>query len=179
MRFKDMVILNSVKHRNQSREKKEDTTMTLTIVLATISTAFIQISAILIAFGWYNIRKGRRETHKKLMISASIFALAFFIVYMSRTTFVGDVRFGGPENLKLPYTIFLVFHICLATIGGVMGIVSLTLAFLKKFSIHRVFSRYTAVTWFFTAITGIIVYVMLFILWPGTMDKSLIKAILG
>jgi putative membrane protein len=113
------------------------------------------------------------------MITAAIFALTFFIIYMSRTIFVGNVQFGGPDYIKVPYTIFLVFHIILATVGGLMGIGSLTLAFMQKFNIHRVFSRFTAVIWFLTAITGIVVYVMLFILWPGPMDTSLLKAIMG
>lgn len=54
-------------------------------LLPTISTFFIVLSAILVAFGWRFIIKGRPKTHKKTMIAAGISALAFFIIYVSRT----------------------------------------------------------------------------------------------
>ncbi|TCP30496.1 putative membrane protein [Scopulibacillus darangshiensis] len=151
----------------------------ITYVLSTISSACIQISAILIAFGWYAIRKGNKERHQKLMVTASCFALTFFIIYMSRTIFIGNVSFGGPKEWQLPYTIFLVFHIILATTGGIMGVISITLAIKKKFALHRKISPYTAVIWFGTAVTGIVVYVLLIVLWPGEMEISMLKAIFG
>ena len=54
------------------------------------------------------------------MLWAAVFALTFFIIYASRTIFIGNTAFGGPDSVKIYYTIFLVFHINLATIGGVL-----------------------------------------------------------
>jgi len=78
-------------------------------ILPTISTTFIVLSAIMVAIGWYLIRKGKIEAHKKAMLVAAIFAIVFFIIYMSRTIFIGNTSFGGPEQLKIYYTIFLIF----------------------------------------------------------------------
>src|SRR5665647_851409 len=136
-------------------------------VLPTISTAFIVISAIFVACGWYQIVRGNRETHQKLMLWGAGFALAFFIVYMSRTLFAGNTSFGGPEYLKLPYHLFLFFHITLATTGGMFGIVTLVLAFKKRFARHRKIGRWTAVIWLLTAPTGVAVFILLYILYPG------------
>lgn len=151
----------------------------LTFVLATISTACIDISAILIAFGWREIRRKHKTNHQRIMVTAASFALLFFIIYMSRTTFIGDVNFAGPASMVIPYRIFLIFHIILATTGGVFGVVTLYLAFKEKFSVHRKVGPVTAVIWFCTAITGIIVYILLFILWPGGTQNGLLKAIFG
>lgn len=151
----------------------------LTSILAFISTACIVISAILIAFGWREIRRKNREKHQKIMVTAAVFALIFFIIYMSRTAFLGNVAFAGPKSMVLPYTIFLIFHIILSTTGGVFGIITLYLGFKGKFSKHRKIGPYTAIIWFFTAITGIVVYVLLFVLWPGGTENSLLRAILG
>ena len=82
-------------------------------LLPTISTICIVISAILVAIGWAKIRKRDIEGHKKTMVRAAIFALAFFIIYSSRTIFIGNTSFGGPQELKVYYTIFLIFHITL------------------------------------------------------------------
>lgn len=148
-------------------------------ILPLISTSCIVISAILIAFGWREIKLGNREKHKKIMITAALFALTFFIIYMSRTVFLGNVSFGGPEHLKIFYTVFLIFHVVLATTGGVFGLVTLYLAFKGNFIKHKKIGPWTSIIWFFTAITGVVVYLLLYVIFPNGETTSLIKAILG
>ncbi len=106
-------------------------------LLPTLSTSFIVISAIFIAIGWVLIANNKPKQHKKVMITAAVFALSFFIIYMSRTIFIGNTSFGGPEDMKIFYTVFLIFHIILATTGAVFGLVTLTLAFKRNISKHR------------------------------------------
>lgn len=146
-------------------------------VLPAISTSFIAISAILVAIGWGQIIRKKREAHQKTMLAAAAAALIFFIIYLSRTVFVGNTEFNGPENLKTIYLIFLLFHIVLAAVAAVFGITTLTLAFRKKFAKHRKLGRVTAVTWFVTAITGVTVYMLLYQFYPGGHTKPLIDAI--
>lgn len=148
-------------------------------IFPTISTSFIAISAILVAIGWYLIIKGKREAHKKTMIWAAIAAVIFFIIYVSRTIFVGNTEWGGPDHLKTIYLIFLLFHITLAMVAAVFGITTLVLGFREKFAKHRRWGRVTAVIWFITAITGITVYVLLYLLYPGGHTKPVIDAIFG
>lgn len=144
-----------------------------------VSTSFIALSAILVAIGWRLIIRGKREAHQKVMIAAAIAALLFFIIYVSRTIFIGNTSWGGPEDLKQIYLIFLLFHILLATVAAVFGITTLTLAFRKKFAKHRRWGRVTAVIWFATAITGVTVYVLLYQLYPGGHTRPMIEAIFG
>jgi len=94
-------------------------------LLPTLSTFFIVVSAVLVAIGWALVRKGKIEAHKKTMFAAAIAALTFFIFYVSRTIFIGNTAFGGPDDIKIYYTIFLIFHITLATTGAVFGLVTL------------------------------------------------------
>lgn len=145
--------------------------------LPTISTFFIVLSAILVAIGWIFIAKKKYKAHRISMILALISALSFFILYMSRTLFLGNTAFGGPDDIKIYYTIFLIFHIFLATTGGIFGIISLTLAFKRKITKHRKIGPYTSVIWFFTAITGVAVYLLLYVLYDGGHSTSLFKAI--
>ncbi|KGX88576.1 DUF420 domain-containing protein [Pontibacillus litoralis] len=148
-------------------------------LLPTLSTSFIVISAILVAIGWVLIARGKVHAHKKTMIAAAISALTFFIIYLSRTIFIGNTSFGGPEHLEIYYTIFLIFHIILATVGAVFGLVTLTLAFKRNIDKHRKLGPITSVIWFFTAITGVMVYLLLYIIYEGGETTSMIKAILG
>ncbi|MCG7340470.1 DUF420 domain-containing protein [Staphylococcus auricularis] len=147
--------------------------------LPTLSTSFIVISAILVAIGWRQIWKRNIKSHEKVMLWAAVFALLFFIIYASRTIFIGNTAFGGPDSVKPYYTTFLIFHINLATIGGIGGLVQIITAFIDKFNIHRKTGPIVSVIWFFTAITGVAVYVLLYILYPGGETTSLIKATLG
>lgn len=148
-------------------------------ILPTISTSFIVISAIFVALGWRQILKGNRKGHEKLMLWGAGFALAFFLIYVSRTIFVGNTTFGGPESLKLAYHLFLFFHITLATLAGVFGIITLLHAFNKRFAKHKKIGRWTAVMWLITAPTGVVVYVLLYVMYPGGDTKPMIDAILG
>lgn len=148
-------------------------------ILPTISTTFIVLSAILVAIGWRKIWKRNIEGHKRVMLTAAVAALLFFTIYASRTVFIGNTAFGGPDSIKIYYTIFLVFHINLATIGGILGLVQIITAFKDKFNIHRKVGPIASIIWFFTAITGIAVYVLLYVLYPGGETTSLIKATLG
>ena len=148
-------------------------------VLPTISTFFIVLSAILVAIGWAFIKQRKIEAHKKTMVAAAISALTFFIIYASRTIFIGNTAFGGPDNIKIYYTIFLVFHITLATTGAVFGIVTLYLGFKNNLVKHRKIGPITSIIWFFVAITGVAVYLLLYVFYTGGETTSVIKAIIG
>ncbi|KAB2337382.1 DUF420 domain-containing protein [Cytobacillus depressus] len=148
-------------------------------ILPTISTTFIVLSAITVAIGWSQIRQRNIEAHKKSMMLAAVFAVIFFIIYASRTVFIGNTAFGGPDSIKIYYTIFLIFHITLATIGAIFGIVTLITGFKNNLSKHRKLGPITSIIWFFTAITGVAVYLLLYVFYHGGETTSVIKAILG
>src|SRR5690606_13010308 len=111
--------------------------------------------------------------------AAAISALTFFIIYASRTIFIGNTAFGGPDDIKIYYTIFLIFHIVLATTGAVFGLVTLYLGYKDNIQKHRKIGPITSVIWFFVAITGVAVYLLLYVLYSGGETTSVIKAILG
>ncbi|MDF2902545.1 MAG: hypothetical protein K0S25_183 [Bacillus sp. (in: firmicutes)] len=148
-------------------------------VLPTISTGFIVLSAITVAIGWVQIKQRKIETHRKTMTLAGIFALIFFLIYASRTIFLGNTSFGGPDDIKIYYTIFLIFHITLATVGAVFGIISLVTGYKNNLKTHRKLGPITSFIWFFTGITGVAVYLLLYVIYHGGDETSVIKAILG
>ena len=74
----------------------------------------------------------------------------FNILYYlcSKNYFIGNTAFGGPSSIKVYYTIFLVFHIILATVGGVLGLIQIILAFKDKLHIHRKIGPWASIIWF-------------------------------
>jgi putative membrane protein len=153
--------------------------MDLQQLLPMISTICIAISAVLVAIGWYMILRGRRVTHQRFMVAGALFAALFFTIYVGKTVFVGSTKFGGPDELKMSYLIFLLFHITLATIAAVFGTITLYLAKKERFLKHKKLGRYTATIWLITAPTGILVYILLYVLYPGGETGGLIDAIFG
>lgn len=147
-------------------------------ILPTLSTLFIVISAIFMAIGIAKVKNGQVEAHRKMMMLAALSALIFFVIYASRTVFIGNTAFGGPDALEPYYTVFLIFHIILATTGGILGGVQVYLGLKEKLSRHRKIAPWASTIWFATAITGVMVYVLLYVLYPGGETTSLIKAIL-
>ncbi|MCM3748563.1 DUF420 domain-containing protein [Paenibacillus pasadenensis] len=145
--------------------------MDLYTIFPTISTFFIVVSAILVAIGWNLAIKRRLEAHKKTMIAAAIAAIIFFIIYSSRTLLVGNTDWGGPDSLAPYYYVFLIFHIVLATVGAVFGITTLVFGFKEKYAKHRRLGRITSIVWFVTAITGVAVYILLYVMYPGGHTK--------
>ena len=147
--------------------------------LPTLCTFFIVLSAILVAIGWKLVRERKIEAHKKTMMAAAVSAVLFFIIYVSRTIFIGNTAFGGPENLKMYYTVFLIFHILLSTTGAVMGILTIRWGMKNRLDKHRRIGPVTSIIWFFTAITGVAVYLLLYVFYEGGQTTSVFKAILG
>ncbi|MBD7907243.1 DUF420 domain-containing protein [Sporosarcina gallistercoris] len=148
-------------------------------ILPTLSTLLIIISGVLVGIGWMLIRKKRKHAHKNVMVAASISALLFLVIYLSRTIIIGNTAFGGPDNIKIYYTVFLIFHICLATTGAVLGVLSLISGFKDNLPKHRRLGPVTSIVWIFAALTGVAVYLLLYVFYAGGETTSMIKAILG
>ncbi|MEK5039682.1 DUF420 domain-containing protein [Sporosarcina sp. FSL K6-3457] len=148
-------------------------------LLPTISTFLIVLSAIFVVIGWNLIRKKNIEAHKKMMLAAAVSAILFLIIYMSRSIFVGNTAFGGPDYLKVYYTIFLVFHICLATTGAVLGGITIHAGLKNNLVKHRKMGPTASVIWLFTAITGVAVYLLLYVFYESGETTSVFKAIFG
>lgn len=153
--------------------------MDLNTLMPTVSTFFIVLSAVLVAIGWRLAIKRKLEQHQKMMVYAAVAATIFFIIYASRTIFIGSTPYNGPDGLKPYYLVFLLFHIVMATVAAVFGITTLTLGYKKKFAKHRKLGRVTSIIWFFTAITGVMVYSILYVLYPAADAKPLFDAIFG
>src|SRR5699024_9145525 len=109
------------------------------------------------------------ESHERFMTLAAWSALLFFIIYISKTIFLGNTQFGGPDSLVTFYVIFLVSHIILATTGGIFGGIQVFTGKKNKLKTHRKFDM--------TAVTGIIVYFTLYIFFPGGETTGLWDAI--
>ncbi len=142
-----------------------------------LNEGFMIVSALLIAIGWVYIRRGQRETHKRLMLTGAGFATAFFVSYVLRTLLVGDTVFGGPHKYNLAYTIFLQAHATLATVAAILGIITIRRALLRRFQLHRRIAPWTASVWLIAAASGLVVFLLLYVIYHPGPTTNIFRAV--
>lgn len=125
-------------------------------------------SAVLLAFGYVAIRNGKRETHKKFMISAFAVSCVFLFSYLIYHYRVGHVEFTGQGWIRPVYFTILTSHIVLAALIVPMILITLRRAWLERFDRHRIIARWTLPIWFYVSVTGVVVYLMVYQIYgPG------------
>src|SRR5215467_6360037 len=133
---------------------------------AALNASLNGLSAVLLAGGYLAIRRGKRETHKRFMISAFVVSSAFLASYLLYHYRVGSVRFTGEGWIRPIYFAILTSHTILAAVIVPMILVTLRRAWTQRFDKHRVIARWTLPLWFYVSVTGVIVYVLLYQLYP-------------
>jgi len=120
-------------------------------------------SAILLACGYIAIRSGKRELHKKLMLSAFFVSCAFLVSYVIYHIRIHQViHFQGQGFIRPVYFTLLISHTILAIVIVPLILITLRRAFLEKFDKHRLIARWTLPLWFYVSVTGVLVYFMVY-----------------
>jgi putative membrane protein len=124
-------------------------------------------SAILLTCGYLAIRARKIAAHKAFMIAAFLTSTAFLISYLEYHYRVGHVAFQGQGWIRPVYFILLLTHTVLAAVIVPMIIVTLRRAWLEKFDKHRIIARWTLPLWLYVSVTGVIVYLMVYQIYPA------------
>jgi putative membrane protein len=128
--------------------------------LPAANAALIVISGICLAFGYLFIRTRRIAWHRRSMIAASFFAAAFLVVYVTRWALLGSKGYDGESRVL--YFSVLISHTLIAIAVAPLAFVTLRRARAGRFKKHRQIARVTLPMWIYTAVTGWLVYAMLY-----------------
>ncbi|MFQ5341383.1 MAG: DUF420 domain-containing protein [Anaerolineae bacterium] len=135
----------------------------LETILPVMNAGLILTSGVFLLIGFYFIRRQRHiRNHRRSMITATVFAALFLVVYVTRTLLFGGKLFAGSGWIRVAYLGILGSHTVLAALVGPMALVTLYLALKQDFRRHRRIARITLPTWLYVAATGWIVYWMLY-----------------
>jgi uncharacterized membrane protein YozB (DUF420 family) len=145
------------------------------------------LATILLVAGLWLIKRGRVEAHKRTMLAAFAVSAAFLVGYVWYHVVmkVGSVRFTQPGAVRYVYFSILISHVILAITVPPLAIRQMYLGFralgccpppvhqAEQLTVaaayrekHIRLARWTFPTWLYVSITGVIVYVMLYHLWP-------------
>lgn len=136
-------------------------------VLPHLNAALNASSFVLLSSGYYFIRRGRINAHRTCQISALAASILFLISYVVYHQHHGTTRFAGQGIARPIYFAVLTSHTILAILIVPFVIVTLRRALRGDFLRHRALARWTLPMWLYVSVTGVLVYLMLYHLYPA------------
>ena len=131
-------------------------------VLAVINIATV----VALTGGYVSIRNGWKETHRKFMLVAGAFGVAFLGVYLVYHFGAGLAKFGGYGIIRPIYFSILVIHIIAAAVSTPLVPIAVWRAWHGNYEGHRRLAPWAWKIWMFVALSGLVVYVMTIHMWP-------------
>ncbi len=123
--------------------------------------------ALLLFSGYSFIRAGRVAAHRACQTAAVVVSIIFVVSYITYHYQHGTTRFAGVGLVRPIYFTILISHTMLAI--AIVPLVGVTLyrALHADFVRHRRIARITLPLWLYVSITGVIVYLMLYQIYPS------------
>jgi|SRR5215469_9503052 len=135
--------------------------------LPTLNAILNATSGVLIVTGFILIKRKRIAAHRACMISAVITSILFLISYLTYHYYHGVTRFAGTGIARPVYFFILTTHTFLAAVIVPFVAVTLTRGLKRHFVRHRKIARWTFPMWLYVSVTGVVVYVMLYHIFPS------------
>lgn len=137
-------------------------------VLPHWQAGFNTTAVILMVAAYGQVRAGRREAHRALMLGAVGVSVLFLISYLIYHGAVGNVKFAGQGGIRPVYFTILATHVILAAVMLPLILMTLWRALRGEVERHRALARWTLPIWLYVSVTGVLIYWMAFHLHPST-----------
>jgi len=144
-------------------------------VFARVNAIINSIVAVLLLCGLVAVKAKWYFLHKRIMLTSMFLSILFLVSYICHHLFAGEARFGdlnhdgvlseaekiSAGSRRFIYYLILGTHIPLAGIVLPFILFAAYRALIGEFDKHKRLVRITWPVWFYVAITGVIVYVMI------------------
>jgi putative membrane protein len=134
--------------------------------LPAVNATLNATSAALLLLAYRAIRRLDVERHRRLMLAAASTSAVFLVCYVVYHLRVGSVRFGGQGPVRTLYFTILISHTILAATIVPMVLRTLYLGLRRRDDAHRRIARWTFPLWLYVSVTGVVIYMMLYQLYP-------------
>jgi len=121
----------------------------------------------LLTSGYFFIRRKRVIAHRNCQIAALTVSVLFLISYLTYHYHHGATRFAGQGIARPIYFTILTTHTILAAVIVPFVIITVRRAKRGDFQRHKRIARVTLPMWLYVSITGVVVYLMLYHLYPS------------
>jgi uncharacterized membrane protein YozB (DUF420 family) len=140
--------------------------------LPAVNATLNALSAIFLSFGFFFIKRGNKIAHRNCMISAFVTSVVFLTCYLIYHGYrvwvlhIGPTKFVDPEWFRPIYLTILISHTILAIIIVPLILITLNRARKQNFELHKKIARWTWPLWMYVSVTGVIVYLLLYQIFP-------------
>ena len=136
--------------------------------------AFLNMSSgLCLLTGYALIRRRRIEAHRVAMIAAFAASAVFLVSYLLYHSLLayylgqGPTKFKGEGLVRPVYFFILITHTSLAAAIVPFVIITLRRGLKRQDQRHKRIARWTFPLWLYVSATGVLVYVMLYWLYPS------------
>ena len=143
--------------------------------LPTVNASLNALATVLLVLGLVAIKGGRERAHKLLMYAAFGVSVAFLVCYLVYHYHALHVKFVGPPLARTVYLVILFTHIPLAAAVPVLAIITIYLGITDQRIKHRKWAKWTFPIWLYVSITGVVIYLMLYQIYPAPPVASILK----
>jgi putative membrane protein len=124
-------------------------------------------ATILLLAGIVAVKRGQARLHSALMVAAIVVSALFLTSYLIYHFNVGTVtRFTHPGWPKAVYRFILFTHIPLAVLVLPLLVRTVLPAWRGDLVLHRKRAKLTFPVWLYVSVTGVLVYLMLYVWFP-------------
>ena len=134
--------------------------------LPTLNALLNGASAVLLTTGWLAIRRRRIALHRACMLGAFCVSALFLVSYVVYHALTGSRAFTGQGWIRPVYFAVLISHVVLAAAMVPFVLTTLYRALGADFPRHVRLARATLPVWIYVSVTGVVVYVMLYRVFP-------------
>jgi putative membrane protein len=131
--------------------------------LPAVNACFNSLSATLLAYGWWCIRRDRThwQSHRLAMVLAFVSSSLFLVSYIIYHAVHGDTKFGGVGPVRIFYLAMLASHVLLSIVVVPGALAAFYFAFQKRFDTHKKVTRKLLPIWLYVSVTGVLIFLML------------------
>lgn len=140
--------------------------------LPAVNASLNALSAAFLTAGFVCIKRGNKTAHRNCMIAAFVTSVVFLACYLTYHTYLavvlhrGPTRFLEPQWFRPVYLVILLTHTVLAAVIVPMILITLNRARLGRFERHKKIARWTWPLWMYVSVTGVVVYLLLYRIFP-------------
>lgn len=140
-------------------------------VLPHVNASLNSLATILLLVGWWLIKQRRETAHRNVMLSAfgvSVVFLASYLLYHFGAKAGVSTPFPQypPTAVRYTYYTILLSHIVLAMAVPVLAIGTIYHGLKDHRQQHSKWARWTFPIWLYVSVTGVLVYVLLYQIYP-------------
>jgi uncharacterized membrane protein YozB (DUF420 family) len=135
--------------------------------LPTINASLNTLATVLLTAGFIAIKRKHVPIHRACMVAAFLTSALFLICYVIYHVGIeGSKPFVGPGWVKPFYYTMLITHIILAAALLPLVLITMHRAVRGRFDQHRRIARVTWPIWMYVSVTGVLIYLALYVFFP-------------